>query len=241
MGQVTAVVEAGGWARIRIDNQPYRNCLGRAMWNQLRECAQALARDGQVRAVVVEGVGRDFTTGYDLSELAGQPVSMVNRAFQEMEAAIAAVESLPVPVIAAVRGYCLGGGFELALAADLRWVGDDARLGMPVARLGIMLSRRFAWRLVQALGPSAAKELLFTGRLLDAHEALQRGVANRVVPAGEVALAAGEVATAIARLSPSAVQQAKRSVGEVVGPATDDAPYFVDAADFAAAVERFRR
>lgn len=240
MGRVW-VERQDGWARIWIDNPAYRNCLGRSMWDELREAARHLSQDPALRVVIVQGVGGDFTSGYDLSELAGQPVAAVNQAFREMEEAIAAVESLPVPVVAAVQGYCLGGGFELALACDLRWVSTNAKMGMPVAKLGIMLSRTFAWRLVRAMGPSAAKELLFTGRILTGEEALKVGAANRLCDPGALEDEVMSLAAQVSSLYPNAVRQAKSSVGAVIGPVGDDAPYFVDAADFARAVRRFER
>lgn len=151
-----------GWVELVLSNRRYRNCMTHGMWAALEERCRTLAVSPDLRAVVIRGEGEHFTSGFDLSELAGLSYADVNAAFALVEGAISAVETVPVPVIAALRGYCLGGGLELALACDLRLADETVRMGMPVARIGIMLSPTFALRLVKVLGPGKAKEMFRT-------------------------------------------------------------------------------
>jgi enoyl-CoA hydratase/carnithine racemase len=234
------VSRENGVAHVVLDNPARYNCMSRLMWDRLEQVARELTQDASLRMVTIRGAGGHFTSGYDLSELADQPLDAINAAFSLMEAAISAVEQIPVPVVAVVDGWCLGGGLELALACDLRWVRPTARMGMPIAKLGIMLSQTFALRLVKVLGVGLAKELLFTGRIVSADEALTIGLAHRVLPQYDAA-AERAWADEILGGNPLAIRQAKLSIGQVVPSVDDDTAYYVAQDDFLHAVARFRR
>lgn len=236
------LVYRGPFALLTLDNPRYHNCMTHAMWSQLETEARQLAHDKEIRAVVLRGKGNDFTSGFDLSELNQLDSAAVNAEFELMERAIAAVEAIPVPVIAQLSGYVLGGGFELALAADLRLADTSVKMGMPIARIGIMLSRTFARRLVQIMGLTKAKELLFTGYLIGAQDALALSIVNEITddPATFDQVVERWLRD-ITAMYPRAVRQAKMAVSEVSDKALEGYPYFVDANDFFEATRRFRR
>lgn len=240
-GTGVRVERHGNWAQIELCNPARLNCMSTAMWTELEAVARGLAHEPGLRAVVLSGAGEHFTSGFDLGELVDLPLDRINHAFARMEAAIGAVEAIPVPVVAWLDGWCLGGGMELALAADLRWASPRARIGMPVARLGIMLSPAFARRLVLAMGEALAKDLLFTARSLGADEALRSGVVGRLLEPDGFAEARDAFVRSVSRLYPRAVAQAKISVGQTLLAPADRTAYFVDAENFAAALAAFRR
>jgi enoyl-CoA hydratase len=170
----------------------------------------------------------------------------VDTSFHLMERACEAVERLPVPVIASVRGVAAGAGCQLACACDLRVIGERARIGMPIARWGILVSPAFAARLVVLAGPDTARELLYTGRLLTGPEAVGRGLATRCVPEADLESVTANFAAAIADQPPAAIRAAKRAVEATLAPtrlavsargATDSADY----AGLRQEVERFLR
>ncbi len=229
------------WAHVELANPGRLNCMSLAMWGALEAAARELSRADGLRVVVLSGADGHFTSGFDLGELVDQSIDEVNLAFARMEAAIGAVEAIPVPVIAWLDGWCLGGGLELALAADLRWASPRVRIGMPVAKLGIMLSATFARRLVLAMGEAVAKDLLYTARSLPAAEALQAGVVSRILEPDAFGQARDAFIRSVARLYPRAVAQAKTSVGRTMPAPEDRTAYYVDAEDFRRAVAQFRR
>jgi enoyl-CoA hydratase/carnithine racemase len=150
------------------------------MWRQLEEVALRLADDNRIKVVALRGAGRQFSTGYDLADLDGLDLDEAQAGLDQMERALIAIESIPVPVIAVIRGSALGGGLALALACDLRVADDTVRLGMPVAGLGIAISESFAHRLVQAFGLGKTNQLLFLGEPIRSTEALAMGAIQRV-------------------------------------------------------------
>lgn len=232
----------GPFAELTLDNPRYHNCLTHNMWAQLEDHARTLQDDPDLRAVVIRGRGAHFTSGFDLSELNQLDYDAVNQEFALMERAISAVEAIPVPVLAELQGYVLGGGFELALAADLRLADSSVKMGIPVARIGIMLSRTFALRLVKVMGIGKAKEVLLTGHLIDAEEGLRLSILNHSAPDAEgLQTTVDAWLEDISGLYPRAVRQAKTAVSEV-SPKTDQShPYFVDAHDFFDAIRGFQR
>jgi enoyl-CoA hydratase/carnithine racemase len=168
-------------ARITVGTGRRHNALGRAGWSAIVRAARALATREDVSVVVIEGAGRSFCSGSDITEWHGATPDEVDETFWLMEAALEAVEALPVPSIAAVRGFATGAGCELALCCDLRILSASARMGMPILRLGILPSPAFALRLSAVTGTPAARELLFTGRLVGSEEAARNGLASVVV------------------------------------------------------------
>jgi len=173
-------IQSGARARVVIQNGRQHNCLNRVMWRQLEEVALRLADDNRIKVVALRGAGRQFSTGYDLADLDGLDLDEAQAGLDQMERALIAIESIPVPVIAVIRGSALGGGLALALACDLRVADDTVRLGMPVAGLGIAISESFAHRLVQAFGLGKTKQLLFLGDPIRSTEALAMGAIQRV-------------------------------------------------------------
>ena len=200
-----------GVALITIDRPEVRNALDFALLAELADALERLDRDGVTRAVVLTGAGdRAFAAGADIVELADQTPERL-RAEGKFDAwdRIAAVG---MPLIAAVRGYALGGGCELAMSCDLIVAGDDARFGQPEIRIGVMPGAGGTQRLTRAVGTSLAMEMVLTGRMIDAAEALAAGLVSRVVPTAVAVPTALEVADAIAAMPPLAVRAAKRAV-----------------------------
>jgi enoyl-CoA hydratase len=200
-----------GVALVTIDRPEARNALNFALLAQLADVLETLDRDGEVRAVVLSGAGeRAFAAGADIVELAEQtPERLAAEGHFEAWDRIAAIG---LPIIAAVRGYALGGGCELAMSCDLIVAGDDAQFGQPEIRIGVMPGAGGTQRLTRAIGQARAMELILTGRMLPAEEALAAGLVSRVVPAGDTLASAIELADTIAGMPPVAVRAAKAAV-----------------------------
>jgi enoyl-CoA hydratase/carnithine racemase len=174
-----------GIGTIRLERPPM-NALNRQVQEELREAATAVSTDDGVRAVVVYGGAKVFAAGADIKEMAEMSyVDMTARA-PDLSAALGAIARVPKPVVAAINGYALGGGCELALACDWRVVAEDAKLGQPEIKLGVIPGAGGTQRLARLIGPARAKDLIFSGRMVDAEEALRIGLADRVAPAAEV-------------------------------------------------------
>lgn len=209
--EVGADVGALGVAVIRLDRPPV-NAMNAAMQDQLHAVAlEAAARD-DVRAVVIYGGPRSFAAGADVKEMAAMThADMLARA-APLQAAFTAVADIPKPVIAAITGYALGGGCELALAADIRFCADGALLGQPEMLLGVIPGGGGTQRLTRLIGPARAKELIFTGRMVDADEALRFGLVDKVLPSDQVYGAAIAWAAQFADAPALALQAAKRVI-----------------------------
>ncbi|MEU8953082.1 enoyl-CoA hydratase-related protein [Streptomyces sp. NPDC048518] len=169
-----------GVATVVIDHPAKRNAMTADMWRQVPPLFGALAADPAVRAVVLTGAGDTFCAGADISTLresAGTAQELAVRA----EEALAAC---PKPTLAMVRGYCVGGGAQLAGACDLRFADEGALFGVTPAKLGIVYPASSTRRLVSLVGPATAKYLLFSGELIDAERALRTGLVDEVLPSG---------------------------------------------------------
>jgi enoyl-CoA hydratase/carnithine racemase len=185
VGELVRLEIADGIGTIRLDRPPM-NALNIQVQEELRAAAQRAALDDSVRAVVVYGGEKVFAAGADIKEMAGMGyVDMAARA-RDLSSAFDAVARIPKPVVAAVTGYALGGGCELALACDWRVAAADAKLGQPEITLGVIPGAGGTQRLARLVGPARAKDLVMSGRFVDAGEALAMGLVDRVVPAGEV-------------------------------------------------------
>jgi enoyl-CoA hydratase/carnithine racemase len=189
-------VRADGVATLRL-NRPPMNALSQALLEEIGGAAQAFANDNAVKAVVVFGSEKAFAAGADINEFGDQAAAKrMGRAFRDAFDWLAAI---PRPVIAAVNGFALGGGLELAMSCDLRIASDKARVGQPEILLGIIPGAGGTQRLPRLVGPARAKELIWSGRQVKADEALAIGLVDRVAPAAELedqALAwAGELAS----------------------------------------------
>jgi enoyl-CoA hydratase len=167
---------------LRLNNPPM-NALSQAVLAALRDAAQAIAADSNVKAVVVAGGEKAFAAGADISEFGD--VAKARSIGQSFREAFDAVAAIPRPVIAAVRGFALGGGVELAMACDLRVAGETARMGQPEILLGVIPGAGGTQRLTRLVGPARAKELIWSGRHVRADEALAIGLVDRVVMPGE--------------------------------------------------------
>jgi enoyl-CoA hydratase len=199
-----------GVAVLRLD-RPKMNALSSALLTQLRDAARSLT-DDPPGAVVVYGGERVFAAGADIKEFGGPAeAASIGALFLE---ALNAVAAIPRAVIAAVTGYALGGGCELALACDFRVVGESAKLGQPEILLGIIPGGGGTQRLARLVGPSKAKDLILTGRQAAADEALRIGLVDQVVPNAEVFDAAVTWAAEFARGPLQAHALAKRAVDE---------------------------
>ncbi|WP_405916046.1 enoyl-CoA hydratase/isomerase family protein [Streptomyces sp. NBC_00728] len=202
---------AEGVGTIRLDRPPM-NALDIATQDRLKELAEEAAVRPDVRAVVLYGGEKVFAAGADIKEMqAMDHAAMVVRS-RALQDSFTAVARIPKPVVAAVTGYALGGGCELALCADYRIAGDNAKLGQPEILLGLIPGAGGTQRLSRLIGPSKAKDLIFTGRMVKADEALALGLVDRVVPADEVHSAAHAWAARLARGPAIALRAAKESI-----------------------------
>ncbi|MGW0706761.1 enoyl-CoA hydratase/isomerase family protein [Streptomyces sp. NPDC002643] len=202
---------AEGVGTIRLDRPPM-NALDIATQDRLKAVAEEAADRADVRAVVIHGGAKVFAAGADIKEMqAMDHAAMVARA-RALQDSFTAVARIPKPVVAAVTGYALGGGCELALCADYRIAGENAKLGQPEILLGVIPGAGGTQRLSRLIGPSKAKDLIFTGRMVKADEALALGLVDRVVPAGEVYEAAHAWAAKLALGPAIALRAAKESI-----------------------------
>ena len=202
---------AEGVGTIRLDRPPM-NALDTTTQDGLRALAEEATRRDDVRAVVIYGGEKVFAAGADIKEMQRMDhAAMVvrSRALQE---SFTAVARIPKPVVAAITGYALGGGCELALCADFRIAADNAKLGQPEILLGLIPGAGGTQRLARLVGPSKAKDLIFTGRMVKADEALALGLVDRLAPAAEVFSEAHAWAAKLAQGPAIALRAAKESI-----------------------------
>jgi enoyl-CoA hydratase/carnithine racemase len=185
VGELARLEVEDGVATLRLD-RPKMNALDVAMQEEIRAAAHEATDRDDVAAVVIYGGERVFAAGADIKEMAAMSYADMVRRSGMLQSALTAVARIPKPVVAAVTGYALGGGCELALCADVRVAADDAVLGQPEILLGIIPGAGGTQRLARLVGPSKAKDLIFTGRFVPAEEALAIGLVDRLVPAGSV-------------------------------------------------------
>jgi enoyl-CoA hydratase/carnithine racemase len=211
---VTTTRHDDGVAELHL-NRPPMNPLSTAMLGALRDSARALADAPEVKAVVVTGSDRAFAAGADIDEFGdSEAARVIGAAFREAFDAIAAISR---PVVAAIQGYALGGGLELAMACDLRVASDNARVGQPEILLGIVPGAGGTQRLARLVGPARAKELIWSGRQVRADEALAIGLVDRVVPNDEVLHNAHRWASELGKGAVVAMGLAKHAVDEGLG------------------------
>jgi enoyl-CoA hydratase/carnithine racemase len=201
-------------ARLTIDNPAKRNALD----HEILDAFAATLPELEARCLLVTATGPVFSAGYDIGnlpreEFADRAEALVAHPFHE---AIEALDAFRFPSVAALNGHAIGGGLELALSCDLRIASEDAKVGMPPARLGLVYSHTGLRKFVDAIGVPRTKELFFTARNIPARTALQWGLVNEVVAPGEVADRAVEYAGRIAALAPLSLEGNKRTLRELL-------------------------
>jgi len=211
MAEFVSVEVEDGVATIHLQRPPM-NALNLQMQREIEAAAQELGARTDVGAVIVYGGPRVFAAGADIKEMAGMSYQDMLRASVGLQGAFSAVARIPQPTIAAVTGYALGGGCELALCCDMRIAAVDAKLGQPEILLGIIPGAGGTQRLPRLVGVSRAKELIMTGRHVAADEARAIGLVNQVVPADEVYQTAKELAVRLARGPALALRAAKEAI-----------------------------
>lgn len=220
-----------GWL---IFNQPEkRNAMSLEMWRGLVEILDRFAEEPDLRVVVLVGAGnKAFVSGADISQFGSQRAdAAAQRDYDALTSAgRARLAAFPRPVIARIRGFCLGGGLGIALQADLRIAAEDAEFGIPAARLGLAYGAGMVRQLVSLVGPAHARMLLYTGSRIGAQEAERMGLVNRTVPAEDLVETVEELAQTIAANAPLSVRAAKLAVSAL------DFPGSVEDAEVEAAI-----
>ncbi len=215
-GEFVRLETADGVGTIRLERPPM-NALSAQVQEEIRAAAIEAAGRSDIRAVLVYGGPKVFAAGADVKEMAGWGYQQMVDRSKGLQSAFTAVADIPKPTIAAVTGYALGGGCELALCCDLRVAGDNAKLGQPEVLLGIIPGAGGTQRLPRLIGPSRAKEIIFTGRFVAADEALRIGLVDRVVAPDDVYTAAFELALRLAAGAPYALRAAKEAIDSGLG------------------------
>lgn len=215
-GQSVTTTVHNGVGTIEISNPARRNALSASMMSDLASALHALNRDADVRVVVLRGAGEAaFVSGADLSEFGGRTKEAQQHADEALDSMFTRLSELSVPLIARIHGYCLGAGVAVALKADLRYADTRAVLSIPAARLGIGYPLAQTADLVQTVGPSAAADLLYTGRRVPAAEAQNLGLLDRVVAPERLSEVVDELAATIAGNAPLSVRAAKAAIRSV--------------------------
>ena len=210
------VDRADNVAVMTVDRQEKLNALDRQVVEEIGQALLELEAEGP-RAIVVTGAGeRAFIAGADIGAMSVMDPLEAKRFSEIGHAAMALLDRSPVPTIAAVNGYALGGGCEVALACDVRIAAENATFGFPEVGLGILPGMGGTQRLPRLIGPALAKELIFTGRRIGAEEAREMGLVNRVVGPGEALNAAKELAAEISANGPLAVRHAKSAANRAL-------------------------
>ncbi len=209
----------GAIGRITFNNPERRNAISLEMWQAMPVILEDLAADGAIRVIVVNGAGgKAFASGADISQFEKQRSSKA--AIAEYGAAVTractALSTVEKPTIAMIEGYCIGGGLLVALCCDIRIASEDSRLGIPAARLGLGYKYDSLRPLVDLVGPTYAKEILFTARQFDADEARHMGLVNRVLPRTALAGYVEDYAATIAANAPLTLLAVKKTIGEVL-------------------------
>ena len=195
-------------------NRPDKmNAISNELTSELSSLLDELEKDDKLRVLVITGAGdKAFVAGADIQELVDRDARMGRRVSRERQEIFSRIENLPVPVIAAVNGYALGGGLELALACNIRVCSEKAQFGAPEVKLGIIPGDGGTQRLPRLVGLGRGMEMVLTGDFIDAQEAYRIGLVNKVVPPEELMNAAMELAQKIASRPPLAVRYAKEAV-----------------------------
>jgi enoyl-CoA hydratase len=212
--ELVAVEHAGAISTLTVNRPGALNALNQATLVALRDAVAALHQRAELACVIVTGAGdKAFVAGADIAEMSKMSEAE-GRAFAELgQAAFASLEALPVPVIAAVNGFALGGGCELALACDFIYASSHAKFGQPEVKLGVIPGFGGTQRLSRRVGLGMARELIYTGRMIGPEEALRIGLVNAVFPRAELLAKVQETALSLTSVGPGAVRAAKQVIG----------------------------
>jgi enoyl-CoA hydratase/carnithine racemase len=213
MSEFVRVETEDAIATIRLDRPPM-NALNSQLRDELAEAAAQVTADHESRAVIIYGGPKVFAAGADIKEMAEAGYATMAVVSGRLQATLDAVAKIPKPVVAAVTGFALGGGLELALCADFRVLGEGARVGQPEILLGVIPGAGGTQRLPRLIGPARAKDIIYTGRFVAAAEALAIGLADRVVPDAEVYQAARALAGRFTSGPALALRAAKQAIDE---------------------------
>ena len=211
MAEFVHVEADSGVATIRL-NRPPMNALNAQVQQEIAAAAAQVSADSGVRAVIIYGGEKVFAAGADIKEMAEAGYARMAETSGRLQAAFTAIASIPKPVIAAITGYALGGGLELALCADFRVAGASAQVGQPEILLGVIPGAGGTQRLPRLVGPARAKDIIYTGRFVKADEALQIGLADRVVADADVYEEARKMAARYVGGPALALRAAKQAV-----------------------------
>jgi len=212
-----------GWI---VFNQPEkRNAVSQEMWQLMPDYARDLATDDAIRVVILRGAGdRAFVAGADISQFKDRRRNMADEEEYRKISTLGqeALATLSKPLLAMIHGYCVGGGVSIAITCDLRLAADDARFGVPAARLGLGYHYHGMEKLMRLVGPAYTKEIFFTARTdFSAQDALRMGLVNQVVPKAELDGFTRDYALTIARNAPLTLRSAKATVEQLVRPAAE--------------------
>lgn len=204
-----------GIAVVTIDNQPALNALNAATLTQLEQTFDELAKNSEVKGVILTGAGeKSFVAGADISEFIAISGMEAPEFMGRGQRIFDKIEDFPLPVIAAVNGYCLGGGNELAMCCDIRLAAENAVFGQPEVNLAIIPGYGGTQRLARLVGPGKAKEIIFADERISAQEALRIGLVERVVPKGQAVEESIKLLKKILSKGPVAVRMAKKAINE---------------------------
>jgi enoyl-CoA hydratase len=227
MTELVLLERDGEIAKVTLNQPAKLNAINNRMWTGLREIFADLDGDERLRCIILAGAGeRAFSVGADISEFEENrsTVEKAREYHERTHASMQAIVRCRHPVIAEIRGLCVGGGLELATICDLRICGESARFGIPVKRLGLVVSYAELEPLIELIGPANALEVLLEGRIYGAADALRMGLVNRVVPDAEVEHEAFATATRIAEGAPLVARWHKKFIRRIMQPEplTDD-------------------
>lgn len=203
-----------GIGTITLNRPEVLNALNSQVFTELGEAANELSADESVRVVIITGGDKVFAAGADIKQMATATAVDVSTSVRPSLIAFNRIENMHKPVIAAIAGYALGGGCELTLTADVRIAADNAQLGFPEIKLGILPGGGGTQRLPRLIGAGKAKELIFSGDFISAEEALRIGLVNKVVPADQLLIEAKKMAKKFASRGAVAIQMAKTCINE---------------------------
>jgi enoyl-CoA hydratase len=217
--EFVTIEQADAVATVTIRRPDKLNALNARVVAELTSAFRSLAADGAVRTAILTGAGKAFVAGADIAEMASMTTAEAKRFADAGHGLCALLEALPFPVIAAVNGFALGGGCEIALACDFIHAADVAKLGQPEVGLGVIPGFGGTQRLARRVGIARAREIVYTGDMLTAEQALAAGLVNAVFPAADLLSRTRETALKIASRGPLAVAAAKRVMlrGEGIG------------------------